>query len=94
MHEIKIHSEAINNKMHYLDVYSELCLMIVRTKTKANPNYADLAIIQNEYDKFHFRLIELHDAGKITGVMAMEYVVEIEHELDTIKSLIKNHNNN
>jgi hypothetical protein len=95
MHPVtNIHCEEINSQMHYLDVYSKICLLIVTAKQKAVPTFADVAILQNEHDRFHFRLVELHDAGKITGLIAMQYIIETQQEIDNLFSLVNKQNNN
>lgn len=83
----------IHSNMHYLDVYSEICLMATNAYNLVRVHrldFAHISIMQKETDKFHLRLIELHDAGKITGLIATQYIVELQQHIDKLtKFLIK-----
>lgn len=70
---MQVLTDIVNPDTHYLDMYSAFCNTVTRAK-----NYWDYMIAKHLQDKIESRLYELHDADRITGIIAMQYVVEME----------------
>lgn len=70
---MQVMTDIVNPDTHYLDMYSAFCNTVTRAK-----NYWDYMIAKRLQDKIESRLYELHDADRITGIIAMQYVVEME----------------
>lgn len=83
--------------MHYIEVYKELLKLVdighEKMKT-ASMDFLFIEILKREVDKFHLRLIELKEAGKITAIICYEYIVNLHQKIQTFATNLLNNINN